>query len=71
MTLPAVVTAILTTAEVIEQLAFRELPELEQIEQALAKAISSRTIAPAVDAALEAGEVAADLVETEKFGPKT
>lgn len=59
----------LTVADLIAQIAIQELPDLQKLGHAIVDAIAAKGIAPAVQAALQAGEVAADLVEAEKFGP--
>lgn len=59
----------LTVADIIEQIALQELPDLQKILHAAVDALAAKSIAPAIQAALQAGEVAADLVEDQKFGP--
>lgn len=65
MTMPVA----LTVADIIEQIALQELPDLQKILHAAVDALAAKSIAPAIQAALQAGEVAADLVEDQKFGP--
>lgn len=66
MTLPVA----LTVADIIEQIAIQEAPDVLKILHAAADALAAKSIAPAIQAALQAGEVAADVVEDEKFGPR-
>lgn len=67
MTIPVA----LTVGDLVAQIAIQELPDLVKLAHAIVDAISAKSIAPAINAALQAGEAAADAIEDAKFPKST
>lgn len=60
--------AVLTVSDLIAQIALQELPDLQKIIHAAVDALAGKSIAPAINAALQAVEVSADAIQAAKFG---